>query len=154
MKRRFRTRGAAGTELYSITPWPASISDLAQALPGEVGLVARGVLTDHVLELDDTLRPLAELQVGVALFEERTGELFAFGVPAEHGVELLDGLPEAPLAVVGLAGPVDRVVRQVGVGEVRQVLLEFPGGQVVVALQIIVVGRIVKGLGIGSAPAP
>ena len=119
-----RSRTAVRRAVYSTARLAGVNPELAQPLAGQVRLVARRVLADHVAELHDPLRALAELQVGVALLEQGARHLVAARVALEHGVELLDRLAEAPLPVVGLADPVGRVVGQVGLGEVRQVLLE------------------------------
>src|SRR5205085_6531284 len=61
----------SATELYTTRPWrastPVSRADFPQPLAGQVGLVARRVLPDHVLELHHALRALVQLQVGVPL---------------------------------------------------------------------------------------
>ena len=69
------------------------------------------------------------------------GGLVALGVGHDELVEGVDGLLELLLAVAALADPVERVIGQRALRELLAVELEAVDGQVVVALEVVVVGH-------------
>jgi hypothetical protein len=72
------------------------------------------VFVEHVLQVDDGLRFIAQLEVRETLFEQGGGRLVRGPEGVEQLGEGVDCLLELTLRVVTLTDPVQRIVGEVG----------------------------------------
>src|SRR4029079_6357464 len=121
--------------------WWLGSADLVARLAGRLGV---GVAVDHEAVLEERVAPPAQPLESHALLEPRVRRRVTGRVLPEEVIPGLNGLGKLLLRVQALADPVLRVVGELRVGVVAQVLLVALDGQVVVAAGVVGVGLAVE----------
>src|SRR5437588_4828098 len=119
-------------------------SQLSEPLPSMARFIGLREFFDDALEETAGLRDVPLLGIGSTLFQERRRDLVALRVIGDQPLVTVDRRSVLFLVEVGLADPVPGMSRKAGRRKLTQKVLKLSHGKVVVAVQIIIVGEIVR----------